>query len=41
VLGKPEILLGELLIEGGRVQQAGAWDQEEGLLGAGGAAGVD
>jgi len=36
---RPEILLDELFVEGGRVQQAGAWHREEGLLGAGGAAG--
>ncbi len=33
---RPEILLDELFVEGGRVQQAGAWDREEGLLGVGG-----
>ena len=41
MLDEPEILLGELFVEGGRVQQAGAWHREEELLGAGGEAGVD
>jgi hypothetical protein len=36
----PKFCSNELLVEGGRVQQAGAWDREEGLFGAGGAAGV-
>lgn len=36
-----EILLDELFVEGLRVQQAGALDREEGLVGAGGKAGVD
>ena len=39
--GRPEILVDELFIERGRVQQAGAWDREEGLFGAGGEAGFD
>jgi len=38
---RPEILLDELFVEGGRVQQASAWDREEGLFGAGGEAGFD
>jgi hypothetical protein len=29
VLDEPGILLDELLVEGGRVQQAGAWDRED------------
>lgn len=41
MLGEPEILLDELFVEGGRVQQAGGWDSEEGLFGTGGEAGVD
>jgi hypothetical protein len=32
---RPEILLDELFVEGGRVQQAGVWHREEGLFGAG------
>ena len=33
---RPEILLDELFVEGGRIQQAGAWHREEGLFGVGG-----
>jgi hypothetical protein len=38
VRDEPQILLDELFVEGGRVQQAGAWDREEGLFGGGGKA---
>jgi hypothetical protein len=34
----PKILLDELFVEGGRVEQAGAWDRKEGLFGVGGEA---
>ena len=36
---RPEVLLDELFVEGGRVQQAGPWHREEGLFGTGGEAG--
>ncbi len=37
---RPQVLLDELFIQGGRIQQAGARDREERLFGVGGEAGV-